>query len=484
MAQFRAFIASIAVVIATTCGALAENRIALVIGNSSYRSVTVLPNPANDARAMTNLLNAARFEVISAPDLGQTDMRQTLRAFAAKVTEKGPDTAALIYYAGHGLQVEGENYLVPIDARIERESDVAIEAVRLTDVMSVLASTPSRTRIVILDACRNNPFSSINQVTGTGLAIVDAPTGSIVSYSTAPGSTALDGSGANSPFTAALIEVAKEPNLPIEQAFKRVRLNVHKTTDGAQTPWESSSLTSDFAFFGAPVVSAATGTDPKTPLQVAVVGTGKPPGFWRKELQSRPAQEAYEIVIREDSVDAYEDFLALYPLPPFAPRVRSLAERRREMMTWYTAMTVNTALAFQAFLERYPNSDLAPTAKRLLERAQPRAQSANLMRSLPGLNPPQNANQPPAATPVNLPVVPAAVCTCPPEKKTEKTEPKPTPKVKHAEPRVRVRPPTDQDIFGTPPPNLGPTISIGIGGSFGRRRSSPHPSSSGTNKPH
>src|SRR6476620_1775855 len=158
--------------------AFAENRVALVIGNSTYKTVTVLPNPANDAKLFTDFLKSANFEVIEAPNLAQTDLRRMVREFAIYAAQKGPDTVSLIYYAGHGLQVEGENYLVPVDATIKSEADVAIEAVRLNDMMEVMAATPSKTRIFILDACRNNPFSDINRSTGRGLAIVDAPTGS------------------------------------------------------------------------------------------------------------------------------------------------------------------------------------------------------------------------------------------------------------------------------------------------------------------
>src|SRR5262249_25462730 len=150
-----------------------ETRIALVIGNSAYKTVTVLPNPANDAKLFTDFLKAAQFEVIDAPNLSQSELRRTIREFSSLVTQKGPDTVALIYYAGHGLQVEGENYLLPVDADIKSEADVAIEAVRLNDLMTALAWTTSKTRIVILDACRNNPFSDINRTTGRGLAIVD-----------------------------------------------------------------------------------------------------------------------------------------------------------------------------------------------------------------------------------------------------------------------------------------------------------------------
>ena len=242
--------------LASTCWmsvgyALAENRIALVIGNANYTSVTALPNPANDARAMTTFLHSAGFEVVQAPDLTQSDMRTTIGKFATRVAEKGPDTVALVFYAGHGLQVDGENFLVPVDAHIEREADVPLQSMRLADLMHTLSSVPSKTRIVILDACRNNPFSAINKTTGRGLAIVDAPNGSLVSYSTAPGTEALDGDGVNSPYTTALLQIGKEPGLPIEQALKRVRLAVSGATHQQQFPWESSSLTADFSFLPA-----------------------------------------------------------------------------------------------------------------------------------------------------------------------------------------------------------------------------------------
>ena len=161
----------------------------------------------------------------------------------------------MVYYAGHGVQLAGENYLVPVDAKISSPNDLVSNSVRLVDVMATLESIPSRLRIVLLDACRNNPFPEINDA-GRGLAIVDAPNGSIVGYSTAPGTEALDGSNGHSPYVSAFLKEAQVPNVPIEQLFKRVRLEVNNTTDGKQTPWESSSLTSDFTFFGDTAVAA------------------------------------------------------------------------------------------------------------------------------------------------------------------------------------------------------------------------------------
>jgi caspase domain-containing protein len=248
----------------------AQTRLALVIGNSNYRAVTPLPNPVNDARAVADELKTAAFDVTQALDLGQADMRRAIKDFAAKISAKGGDTVALVYYAGHGVQVDGENFIVPVDAKIQSEADIPKEAVRLADVMSALAAVPSKMRIVILDACRNNPFATSKQT--RGLAIVDAPTGSIVAYSTAPGTEATDGAGAHSPYTAAFIEVAQQPRLQIEQLFKQVRLKVHEATKGRQTPWESSSLTSDFWFLPtdeapAAVVASAVKQTTRLPQQ-------------------------------------------------------------------------------------------------------------------------------------------------------------------------------------------------------------------------
>jgi hypothetical protein len=353
--------------------ASAENRVALVIGNSAYRSVGKLENPVNDATAMTQVLSSAGFEVISASNLTQSDMRRAISEFSTKVSQKGEDTVALVFYAGHGLQVEGENFLVPVDARIEREADVSNETLRLADLMKALESAPVRTRIVILDACRNNPFT-IQKSTGRGLAIVDAPTGSIVAYATAPGSEALDGTGINSPYSAALVEAMKEPGLQLEQLFKRVRLSVHKTTDGRQTPWESSSLTSNFAFFNAANTAvAAASPESEKPVVVASLDPQAAPIVRTSRLEqirSLPVERAYDVVIEEDAVEYYEEFVRLYPTHPFCDRVRRLLFRRNQMVAWRNATVTNTADAYSAYLSRYPNSDHAASAIRL--QVQPR----------------------------------------------------------------------------------------------------------------
>ena len=238
-----------------------EQRVALVIGNSNYRNVVQLPNPIRDAKAIAKVLNTAGFEVTSATDLNHNEMIQVVQDFSAKIAGRGPNAVAMVYYAGHGVQLAGENYLVPVDARISSEPDLTKGSVRLVDLMATLEAIPSRMRIVILDACRNNPFPTLNDA-GRGLAIVDAPNGSIVGYSTAPGTQALDGDGDHSPYAKAFLRLAPEKNLPIEQLFKRIRLDVNNSTSGQQTPWESSSLTSDFYFFGDTAVAATRAPEP------------------------------------------------------------------------------------------------------------------------------------------------------------------------------------------------------------------------------
>src|ERR1700722_6354472 len=143
--------------------AAAENRLALVIGQSAYRAVPALPNAENDGKRMAELLTNAGFQVTAAPDLAQNDMRQAISDFAAKVAASGPDTVAAVFYAGHGLQVDGENFLVPVDVDPKREADIPMQAVRLNDLMNALGALPTRMRIFMLDACRNNPFPALNQ---------------------------------------------------------------------------------------------------------------------------------------------------------------------------------------------------------------------------------------------------------------------------------------------------------------------------------
>ena len=198
-----------ATLLLSASSALAESRLALVIGQSAYKTVPALPNPGNDAKAMAQLLTDSGFEVVSVTDLSQNQMREKVSEFAGRIAAKGADTVAMIFYAGHGLQIDGENFLVPVDIDVKRESDIPMQAVRVNDIVNTLTSVPSKMRFFLLDACRNNPFPELNKSVGRGLAIVDAKIGApntFLSFSTSPGAEAEDGSGANSPYTTALLD--------------------------------------------------------------------------------------------------------------------------------------------------------------------------------------------------------------------------------------------------------------------------------------
>ncbi len=339
--------------------ALAENRVALVIGQSNYRAVVPLPNPANDAKAVSQMLTESGFEVLTAADLSQNELRAKVGDFAAKVAAKGPDTVALVFYAGHGLQIDGENYLVPVDVDPKRETDIPLQAVRLNDILNTLASVPSKTRILLLDSCRNNPFPDISKTAARGLAIVDAKTGApgtFMSFSTSPGAEAEDGSGANSPYTTALLAVAKEPGLSIEDTFKRVRVAVNKATEGRQTPWDSSSLTDDFRFVGPAVAGPKLASVKKTVDE------------WKRDLKGKPVEAANELIIADGTDEAYDAFATLYAQTPLGLQARDWLVRHRRMKAWNDAVIINTAAGYRAFIAQFPDSDLTPTARKLEER--------------------------------------------------------------------------------------------------------------------
>ena len=257
--------------------AAAETRIALVIGNGAYKNAGALKNPANDARRMAEALGRVGFQVMAFQDLDQAGMKRAVRDFAEKLEAAGRDTVGLVFYAGHGVQVNGANYFIPVDAEIEKESDVAIEAISADDVMVALANARNRLNIVVLDACRNNPFARSFRSASRGLARLDAPVGSMVAFSTAPGQVAADGEGDNSPYTSALVDVLGQSSIKIEDVFKRVRERVYESSGGQQVPWESSSILGDFYFSGgassSEPIPGVTVTPPVEPEPETVVAT-------------------------------------------------------------------------------------------------------------------------------------------------------------------------------------------------------------------
>ena len=241
-----------------------ERRVALVIGNAAYPSAP-LTNPVNDARDMATTLRSNGFDVIELLDGSQKEMNRAISKFGQKLT---PDTVALFYYAGHGLQVKGKNYLVPIDAQISNERSISVESVDVDGLLDQLGT--SDVNVVILDACRNNPFERRFRSIGGGLAQMDAPKGSLIAYATSPGKTAADGDGRNGLFTQELLKQMQVPGLTIEQIFKYVRREVMRATQSTQVPWESSSMTGDFYFIPAGRTPATLAAPSRAPVKTSV----------------------------------------------------------------------------------------------------------------------------------------------------------------------------------------------------------------------
>ena len=224
-----------------------EQRLALLIGNSHYTHGGSLDNPVNDVRAIEKALEGLGFTVMKYEDCSQKTMKRAMDKFGRNLKGKN---VGLFFYAGHGVQVRGNNYLLPVDAKLDSENDAEYDCVRADRVLAKMEAAGSRTNIVILDACRDNPFerSWRRGTDGTGLAFMNAPSGSLIAYSTAPGKTALDGRGKNSPYTSALLQHIATPNITVLEMFQGVRSTVMEKSGYKQTPWESTSLRGNFYF--------------------------------------------------------------------------------------------------------------------------------------------------------------------------------------------------------------------------------------------
>jgi uncharacterized caspase-like protein len=304
--------------------AVTEERVALVIGNAAYRSVSPLPNPVNDARLIAATLQKADFKVTLREDLDRAGLVNALREFGNRMNDR---TIALFYYAGHGLQLRDRNYLVPVDAEIRSEDEIPIAGVDLGFILGRMSFARSRVNIVILDACRDNPFAQSTGPAARGLAQMDAPVGTLLAYATAPGKVADDGEGPHSLYSAQLAKAMLAPGLPVELMFKRVREAVVRSARIPQVPWESSSLQGEFAFV--PGVTTAADTDDENDVAAEVA-------FWNS-VQS--AQRA----------DEYRAYLRQYPRGRFA----ALAQTRIAAFT--TAPAVSDVAAAPA-----PSSPAAP----------------------------------------------------------------------------------------------------------------------------
>jgi len=338
-----------ALLVIATGGARAEQRLALIIGNSEYGRVTALDNPVNDARLIAGTLEGLGFEVTLITDASQIAMKRGIAQFGRALRQAGKEATGLFYYAGHAVQSFGTNYLLPVDTDLADAADLDLVAVEAQSVLRQMYSASNRTNIVILDSCRNNPFSNLPVFNDSGLAEMQAPTGTFLAYATEPGGVALDGVEGNSPFTRALAQRLRDPGQPIEQLFKQVRVQVLSETGGQQTPWDTSSLTSDFFFS-----RAAAAPDTLEELQVwrSVQASGEPVQlmlFLRAYPDGIYADEARRLLNA-----VMENELATGK-PEAATPSRSGPSRAEQAMLEQAQQSA--ALGdYRGFLERFPNS--------------------------------------------------------------------------------------------------------------------------------
>ena len=331
-----------------------EKRIALVIGNGAYQA-GALATAANDAGLVAQTLQAAGFDVVGARDLDQDSLRRSMRDFLEKAQASGPDTVAFIYLAGYGLQLEGDNFFAPIDARIARDTDVAVEAIRISDYTRPLAALGLKQLIVVLDAARGNPFARSGQPLAGGLALVEPEQGMLIAFNATPGTVAPEGQGPYGPYAQALAEMMRDGGLRLVEVFDRVRLRVNEATKGAEVPWHAVRGEPSFAFFERSVDAPPPQVSPE---QTAAIRA--------RPIRELGAQEAYIAALERDTLEGYLDFLDAYPGDPMAKRVRALVAARREAITWRRTRIADTPQAYWSYLRRYPQGPHAYDARRRL----------------------------------------------------------------------------------------------------------------------
>ncbi|MDX8459141.1 caspase family protein [Mesorhizobium humile] len=343
--------------VGSAAGALAqgEKRLAFVIGNGAYQSGE-LATAANDGGLIAQTLQAAGFDVVGARDVDQESLRGALRDFLGKVSAAGPDAVVFVYLAGRGVQFEGENYFLPVDAQIANPADVPLQAMRLSDVTKSLAGLPAKVNIVVLDAARPNDFPQMSQPLAGGLALLDPDPNMLIAFNAAPGTVAPEGKGPYGAYAQALAEMIREGGLSLDDVFDRTRLRVNEVTQGAQVPWNASKINVPFVFFDrapdapAPKVSEAESRSNRT-----------------REIRDFDAHDAYVAALDRDTMRGYQDFLVAYPHDPMAKRVRAIIAARREAITWRETWLRDTPEAYWSYLRRYPHGPHAWDARRRLE---------------------------------------------------------------------------------------------------------------------
>ena len=328
-----------------------EKRIALVVGNGAYAK-SPLATAANDAGLIAQTLQAAGFDVVGARDLDAETLRRSFRDFIQKAEASGPGTVAMVYLGGYGIQLAGENYFIPVDSTVSRDTDVPIEGLRISDYLRQLASLQLKASIVVLDAARQQPFIQGGQPIASGLALVEPDAHMLIAFNAAPGTVAPNEQGPYGIYAQSLAEMIRTGGLPLPEVFNRVRLRVNQASKGAQVPWDAQKLDAPFVFFDrAPDAPAQPGPD-----QAAR----------NRPIRDLSVQDAYTAALERDTLQGYEDFLAAYPGDPLAKRVRAIAAARREATTWLRTYRADTPQAYWSYLRRYPRGPHAGDARRRL----------------------------------------------------------------------------------------------------------------------
>ncbi len=333
-----------------------QARFAFVIGNDGYEGAE-LPTAANDAALVAEAYKVAGFEVTGARNLDQETLRAAYREFLEKVAAAGPESVAAVFVSGYGVQSEGENYFIPPGARVQRESDLALNAVRVSDLTRALSGLPSRGRIIALDIAHAPPFAKDWPGLAPGLALIDPAPDTLVAFNAAPGAVAPLAQPPYGPYAQALAETLREPGLPLDEVFTQVRTRVAELTRGAQAPWSESRLSQD-------IVMLERGPD------------APPPMVSQQRIEARRAQaiaqmsveDAYSAALDRDTIAAYEEFLSAYGDSPYSANVRNMLATRREARTWRSTLNVNTPNAYWSYLSRYPKGPHAVEARRRLAR--------------------------------------------------------------------------------------------------------------------
>ncbi len=370
-----------------------EHRVALIVGNASYKT-SPLRNPVNDARAMRDKLQRMGFVVVYFENLQVRQVGAALREFRNAIR---PGSVALFFYAGHGLQVRGENYLPTVDADLASEEDVPYQALSLSSVLNTMEDSKAAVNLVLLDACRNNPFARNFRSQAQGLARVQAPSGTLIHYATRPGSVAEDGGGRHGTYTEALLKQIDEQGVPIETSLKRVTIRVREVTKGKQEPWMEGSLTGDFFFIASPGPQAQA----PAPAPAAPAATTSDEAAWRAS-ESIGTAAAYQAYLSEYPRGLYAAAARIKlaglaaPAPTATPTTSPTSATSpaplaaaepgpsvlspvppgtadAEAYTWREVQARATREHYEAFLQRYPRGRFAVAARNALRRLGPAA---------------------------------------------------------------------------------------------------------------